>query len=117
AIKDLQVLTSNYGAMYGRSASGTILAATKSGGSSFHGDLYFFARNNIFNARNYFDETKSAPLYQKYDPGGTIGGPLYIPGVYNEKKDKTFFFFSEEYRHDKEPVEFNQAVPSAMERT
>lgn len=116
AINDLQVLTSNYGAMYGRSASGTILATTKAGGTSFHGDAYFFARNNIFNARNFFDQTKSAPLYQKYEPGGTIGGPIYIPGVYNEKRDKTFFFFSEEYRHDKEPVEFNQAVPSAAER-
>jgi len=116
AIVDLQVLTSNYGAMYGRSASGTILATTKTGGPTFHGDGYFFARNNIFNARNFFDQTKSAPLYQKYEPGGTIGGPVYIPGVYNEKKDKTFFFFSEEYRHDKEPVDFNQAVPSAGER-
>ncbi len=116
AINELQVLTSNYGAMYGRSASGTILATTKSGGAEFHGDAYFFARNNIFNARNFFDQSKSAPLYQKYEPGGTIGGPVYIPGVYNEKKDKTFFFFSEEYRHDKEPVEFNQAVPSNGQR-
>lgn len=116
AISDLQVLTSNYGAMYGRSASGTILATTKSGGPSFHGDGYFFARNNIFNARNFFDQTRRAPLYEKYEPGGTIGGPLFIPGFYNQKKDKTFFFFSEEYRHDKEPVEFNQAVPSLAQR-
>src|SRR5208282_4642801 len=116
AISEVQVLTSNYGAMYGRSASGTILVTTKSGTNEFHGDAYFFARNNIFNARNFFDQTKSAPLYQKYDPGGTIGGPLYIPGHYNTNKDKTFFFVSEEYRHDKEPVEFNQAVPSAAER-
>jgi len=116
AINELQVLTSNYGAMYGRSASGTILATTKSGGPSFHGDGYFFARNNIFNARNFFDQTKSAPLYQKYEPGGTIGGPVYIPGHYNVNKDKTFFFFSEEYRHDREPVEFNEAVPSLAER-
>lgn len=116
AISELQVLTSNYGAMYGRSASGTILATTKSGGPSFHGDGYFYFRNNHLNARNFFDQTKSAPLYQKYDPGGTIGGPVYIPGVYNERKDKTFFFFSEEYRHEREPVEFNQAVPSAAER-
>ena len=116
AIQDLQVLTSNYGAMYGRSASGTILATTKSGTNKFHGDLYFFARNDIFNSRNFFDITKSAPTYQKYSPGGTIGGPLYIPGHYNTNKDKTFFFFSEEYRHDKEPVEYNQGVPSAAER-
>jgi len=116
AINELQVLTSNYGAMYGRSASGTILATTKSGGTDFHGDGYFFARNNHFNARNFFDQTRRAPLYEKYEPGGTIGGPLYIPGQYNVKKDKTFFFFSEEYRHDKEPVTYNQAVPTLAER-
>ncbi len=118
AIGSLQVLTSNYGAMYGRSASGITVATTKSGAdfSGFHGDGYFFARNNVFNARNFFDQTPRAPLYQKYDPGFTLGGPLFIPGVYNTKKDKTFFFFSEEYRHEREPVTFNQAVPSAAER-
>lgn len=117
AIDQLQVLTSNYGAMYGRSASGTFMVTTKAGGSDFHGDAYLFARNNIFNSRGYFDPVNSgAPLYQKYDPGGTIGGPLYIPGHYNTKKDKTFFFVSEEYRHDREPVDFNQATPTAEER-
>jgi hypothetical protein len=116
AISELQVLTSNYGAMYGRSASGTILATTKSGTNDFHGDAYVFIRNNIFNDRNYFDQTKHAPTYEKYSPGGTIGGPLYIPGHYNESKDKTFFFVSEEYRHDREPFEFNQGVPSMEER-
>jgi hypothetical protein len=116
AISELQVLTSNYGAMYGRSASGTILATTKSGTNEFHGDAYVFIRNNIFNDRNYFDETKNAPTYEKYSPGGTIGGPLYIPGHYNEAKDKTFFFVSEEYRHDREPFEFNQGAPTMAER-
>ena len=116
SIGEMQVLTSNYGAMYGRSASGTILVSIKPGGSDFHGDAYFFLRNNHFNARNFFDQTRHAPLYEKYNPGGTIGGPLYIPGVYNTGKNKTFFFFSEEYRHDREPVDFNQAVPSLMER-
>ncbi|MGA2418674.1 MAG: carboxypeptidase regulatory-like domain-containing protein, partial [Candidatus Acidiferrum sp.] len=116
AIGSLQVLTSNYGAEYGRSASGITVATTKSGTGEFHGDAYFFLRNEIFNARNFFDETSHAPLYRKYDPGFTIGGPLYIPGIYNEKKDKTFFFFSEEYRHEQEPVAFNQAVPSLAER-
>jgi hypothetical protein len=116
AIGELQVLTSNYGAMYGRSASGTILATTKPGGNNFHGDAYFFLRNNHLNARNFFDQTKHAPLYQKYEPGGTFGGPLYIPGVFNSSKDKTFFFLSEEYRHDKEPITYNQGVPGFAER-
>jgi len=116
AIQEMQVLTSNYGAMYGRTASGTIVATTKSGGSSFHGDAYFFGRDNVFNARNFFDPPGHAPLYQKFNPGITIGGPVYIPGHYNTKKDKTFFFFSEEYRHERDPTDFNQAVPSLAER-
>ena len=55
AIQEVRVLTSNYGAQYGRNASGTIEAETKSGTSSFHGDVYEFNRNNIFNDRSYFD--------------------------------------------------------------
>ena len=116
SVSEMQVLTSNYGAMYGRSASGTILISTKEGKSDFHGDAYFFLRNNHLNARNFFDQTKRAPLYQKYDQGFTLGGPLYIPGAYNVNKDKTFFFVSEEWRHEREPTEFNQGVPSAAER-
>lgn len=118
AIGSLQVLTSNYGAMYGKSASGITVATTKSGAdfSGYHGDAYLFVRNETLNARNFFDETRHAPLYRKYDFGATLGGPLYIPGVFNTKKDKTFFFFSEEYRHEQDPVEFNQAVPSVAER-
>ena len=118
AIGSLQVLTSNFGAMYGRSASGITVASTKSGAdfSGFHGDGYFFLRNEHMNARNFFDQTRHAPLYQKYDPGFTLGGPLYIPGVFNGNKDKTFFFVSEEYRHEREPVTFNQAAPSLAEQ-
>ena len=116
AIQEVKVLTSNYGAMYGRTASGTVLVTTKSGTQQFHGNLYEFLRNEDLNARNYFDQTKSAPLYRRNDFGGTIGGPLYIPHVYNTKKDKTFFFFSEEVRLEKSPIQFNQAVPTVAER-
>ena len=108
ALGSLQVLTSNYGAQYGRSASGITVATIKSGGDSFHGDAYLFVRNEIFNARNFFDQTRRAPLYRKYDGGFTFGGPL--------RKDKTFFFISEEWRHEREPTPYNQAVPSVAER-
>ena len=69
-----------------------------------------------FNSRNYFDLTIKAPLYRRQDFGGTIGGPLYIPKVYNTQKEKTFFFFSEEIRLEKSPVDYNQAVPGLKER-
>jgi hypothetical protein len=117
AIQEVKVLTSNYGAQYGRSASGTVLVTTKSGTQKLHGGLYDFVRNEVFNARNYFDQTTKAPLYRRQDFGGTIGGPLSIPGVFNTKKDNTYFFWSEELRLEKSPQEFNQAVPTIAERT
>lgn len=120
AIQEVKVLTSNYGAQYGRTASGSIQVTTKSGGSQWHGDMYEFIRNEFFNARNYFDPPPKAPTYRRNDFGGTIGGPLWIPGHYNLNKDKTFIFFSEEVRIEKSPNElrsnFNHAVPTLAER-
>jgi hypothetical protein len=116
AIQEVKVLTSNYGAQYGRTASGTVLVTTKSGTEKFHGNLYEFIRNEAFNDRNYFDPPGHAPLYRRQDFGGTIGGPLTIPGIYNTKRNKTFFFFSEEFRLEKTPTDYNQAVPSLKER-
>jgi hypothetical protein len=126
AIDNIKVLTSNYSALYGKSASGSVVVTTKSGTPAFHGNAYEFLRNEVFNARNYFDQPiekpnglleKRTPLYRRQDFGFTMGGPIYIPHTYNQKKDNTFFFFSEEMRLEKTPVEFNQAVPTAAERT
>ena len=114
AIAETDVLTSNYGAQYGGDASGTILAVTKSGTSKFHGSVYEFNRNDVFNARSFFDVDR--PPYKKNDFGYTLGGPFYIPGVYNTQKDKTFFFWSEEWRKEENPNTFNVQVPSAEER-
>jgi Carboxypeptidase regulatory-like domain len=116
AIQEVKVLTSNYGAQFGRTASGTVQVTTKSGTEKLHGNLYEFIRNEAVNARNYFDPPGSAPLYRRQDFGGTIGGPLTIPGFYKTKKNKTFFFFSEEARLEKTPTDYNQAVPSLKER-
>jgi len=114
AIAEVKVLTSNYGAQYGRNASGTIETVTKSGGKDFHGDAFEFVRNDVFNARNFFDVDR--PAYKKNDFGYTIGGPLVIPHLYNTGRDKTFFFFSEEWRREVLPNTFNVEVPSVAER-
>jgi hypothetical protein len=116
AIGEVRVLTSNYGAQYGRNASGTIETETKSGTSSFHGDAYEFVRNEMFNATPEFQT--SNPAYHKNDWGYTIGGPVYIPGHYNTNKDKTFFFWSQEWRRDRVPGQnFNVVVPTLAERS
>ncbi|MGD0546662.1 MAG: carboxypeptidase-like regulatory domain-containing protein, partial [Terracidiphilus sp.] len=116
ALKEVKVLTSNYGAEYGRSASGTTLFTLKSGGQTVHGSAYEFIRNEFFNARNYFDQSNKAPLYRRNDFGGSIGGPLFIPHLFNTKKDKTYLFVSEEFRKERSPQQFNQGVPSDAER-
>jgi hypothetical protein len=123
AIQEVKVLTSNYGAQYGRTASGTVLVTTKSGTPNWHGGAYEFLRNEIFNARNYFDPIGKPPLYRRHDFGFDVGGPAYIPGVFNNDKKKAFVFWSEEFRLEKsplgpgnEPGDFNQAVPTLAER-
>jgi hypothetical protein len=116
AIAETEVLTSNYGAQYGRNASGTVLAQTKSGTEKFHGDVFEFLRNDAFNARNYFDST--VPTYKKHDYGFTLGGPVKIPHLYDPGTKKTFFFYSQEWRHELVPdTNFYQQVPSNAERT
>jgi hypothetical protein len=116
AVKEVKVLTSNYGAEYGRSSSGTTLFTLSSGQQSVHGSVYEFFRNEFFNSRNYFDRSNKAPLYRRNDFGGSIGGPLFIPHVFNTTKDKSFIFVSEEFRKERSPQQFNQGVPSDGER-
>ncbi|HKD13236.1 MAG TPA: carboxypeptidase regulatory-like domain-containing protein, partial [Candidatus Angelobacter sp.] len=107
SIAEFRVLTSNYGAQYGRNGSGTIEVETKSGTNRFHGSAYEFVRNDAFNARNFFQD--KVPPYKKNDYGYTIGGPIF--------KNKTYFFWSQEWRRDRVPSTFSGIrVPSLQER-
>ena len=119
AIAEFKVLTSNYGAQYGRNASGTIEVETKSGTKNIHGSAFEYLRNDMFNARPWesgADPTHPNPPYKKHDFGYTVGGPVFIPHFYNSEKKKTFFFFSEEWRREKNPHNYNVKVPSDAER-
>jgi hypothetical protein len=119
AIAEFKVLTSNYGAQYGRNGSGTIEVETKSGGKSFHGSAFEYLRNDLFNARDWeqgSDPTAPKAPYKKHDFGYTVGGPVYIPHHYNSDRNKTFFFWSQEWRREKNPTTVLQNVPSDAER-
>jgi hypothetical protein len=119
AIAEFKVLTSNYGAQYGRNGSGTIEVETKSGTNSFHGSAFEYLRNEAFKARSWAEGacvTCAKAPYKKHDFGYTVGGPVYIPHHYNTDKKKTFFFWSEEWRREKNPNSIFQNVPSDAER-
>ena len=90
ALQEFSVETSNYNAQYGQNAGGVVNVVTKSGTNELHGDAFEYVRNREFNARNYFAQTVD-PL-KRNQFGGTVGGPVIIPGLY-KGRDKTFFFF------------------------
>ena len=119
SISEVRVMTSNYGAQYGLNGSGTIEVETKGGTNTFHGDLYEYVRNDDFNANGFYNNVPPAvprPAYKRNDFGYTLGGPVYIPNHYNTGKDKTFFFWSEEWRINRNPLTIRQGVPSDAER-
>ena len=72
----------------------------KSGSHDFHGTVYYFNRNEDYDANNYFTKLAGQPRpeFRLNEPGGNIGGPLFIPHVYNESRKRTFFFVNEEWR-------------------
>jgi len=100
ALSEFQTLASNYGPDYGIGSGGTITMVLKSGARHFHGSLWEFVRNEDLDANNYFVNLagKARPKFRLNTPGGNIGGPLFIPHVYNNARDRTFFFVNEEWR-------------------
>jgi hypothetical protein len=96
AIAEFQTLDSNYSPDYGVGSGGTILMVLKSGTHGYHGEVYEFNRNTDYNAADYF--SKSTPEFDLNEPGGNIGGPLWIPHVYDQNRNRTFFFWNEEWR-------------------
>jgi len=125
AIQEFTLERSNYDASFGRSGGGQIVVATKSGTNQFHGSAFEFNRNNFYNANTFSARANIAaggswannttPIERYNDYGFTIGGPLFIPKVFHPDKDKTFFFWSEEWRKASTPGTNTITVPTAAE--
>jgi hypothetical protein len=99
-LQEFRVQSSTYSAQYGRSPGGQFAFETKSGTNQIHGTAYEYLRNDIFDSTDYFtnylrtnDPTIKKTATRQNDFGGTLGGPVRIPRLYNGK-DKTFFFVS-----------------------
>jgi len=87
-IQEVTVQTNNYAAEVGRTAGGVVNIVTRSGTNAFHGSVYEFFRNNIFDARNVLQTTGNQPELRQNQYGGSIGGPVF--------KNKMFFYFDYE---------------------
>ncbi len=99
AIQEFKVQTGNSSAEFGRSAGAQVNLVTRSGTNAFHGSLFEFLRNDSLDAVDSFSKAYGGvvekPPYHRNQFGGSLGGPVIIPGVYNGK-NRTFFFFSYE---------------------
>src|SRR5690242_11019580 len=89
ALQEFSFQTSNFSAEYGQNSSGVVNVVTKSGTNALHGDVFEFNRNAVFNARNFFAARRDQLKRNQF--GGTLGGPVVIPRLYNGT-NKTFFF-------------------------
>ncbi|MBI3650324.1 MAG: TonB-dependent receptor [Acidobacteria bacterium] len=138
SIQEFRVITSLPSAEFGRASGGVVNVITRGGGHDFHGSMYEFFRNDRLNANSFLSnatgrfgdrnelpasdprigkERAPRPTLRYNNFGYTASGPVWIPGVYGSKRDKTFFFFSEEWRRIiRQPTENFQTVPSALER-
>jgi len=106
AVQEFSVLIGNYSAEYGRASGGVINGITKSGTNQFHGDAYYFMRDKVLDARNFFDTT--LPPFHRDQFGVAGGGPI--------KKNKTFIFADYEGIRQRKSDTFSNSVPSAAAR-
>src|ERR1022692_1638055 len=113
SVQELSVVTNSLAPEYGRTGGGTINIATRSGANQPHVTLFEFFRNNVLNANSWGNNRNGLPRgivrYNQF--GGTFGGPLYIPHVYNGK-NKTFFFVSEQSVRTPSAVTDTGSVPT-----
>ena len=126
SVQEVQILTADYAAEYGRSSGAQIRILTRSGGRDFHGAMYEYLRNTAFNA-NTWTRNKTTPIvgipiltatppvhYNQF--GYNIGGPFYIPNKFNKDKSKFFWYFAQEYVRYKFTDTNSLTVPSLLMR-
>jgi hypothetical protein len=92
-VDEFSIITNSFNAEYGRTGSWLMNVVIKSGTNDLHGSIYDLFANNALNARSFFQARRSK--VRQNDAGGAIGGPVYIPKIY-DGRNRTLFFFGQE---------------------
>jgi len=97
ALQEFRVQSSTYSPEYGRSPGGQFSLVSRSGTNVLHGSAYDYLRNNFFDANDWFNDHYGSPepALRQNDFGGTLGGPVWIPRLY-DGRDRSFFFVAYE---------------------
>ena len=115
AVQEFKVLTTPFSAEWGHTGGGVMILTTKTGTNVLHGFVFDYFRNRLLNARPVFG-TPSPLKYVQNDPGITVGGPVYVPKVY-DGRSKTFFFFDYNVTLASNGNLYQQLVPTAQQKT
>lgn len=115
AIGEIKILTSSYSAEFGGRSGAMVNVVTKSGTQQFHGTLFEFVRNDVFDARSFFSTTK--PILRFNNFGYTLGGPIWLGDKWNKEKNKLFFFAAQEWKINRRAEARLSTVPTALERS
>src|SRR5712691_10379440 len=116
-IEEFKIQRNSYGPEFGGAGGAQINVVTKGGSNQYHGDFYYFGRNDALNAKNYFlqsgctapgDTSCKKQMLRRNDFGYTVGGPI--------KKDKVYFFWSEEWNRERRGRVHHHCVPTQAER-
>jgi hypothetical protein len=113
-VAEFRAIRGNYSAEFGTGGGSQFNVISKGGTNQLHGSLYYFHRNDKLNARNFFSATREP--FKGNDFGFSIGGPVYIPKIYNGKS-KTFFFVLIGGIRERKEQRFNQIVPTLAQRS
>ena len=119
AVSEFKVVTSGISAEFGRISGGYVTMVTKSGTNALHGSAYEYMFNDVLNANSWAQNTLGAKKahFRQNDFGYTVGGPVYLPKIYNGK-NRTFFFVDNEfYRRNSAGSMVLNSVPTDLERT
>ena len=117
ALREFTVQTSTYSAEFGHSAGAVLNVSTKSGTNALHGDLWEYLRNSALDARDYFVlPTQRKPAFRQNQFGGTVGGPLVIPRLY-DGRNRTFFFGDYQGTRIAQGRTYTTTVPTVAERS
>lgn len=116
-VSEFKVDNSSLSAEYGRNSGAVVNVATRSGTNQFHGEAYDYIRNNDVDARNFFNPSP-VPMstFKRNQPGADVGGPVWIPRLY-DGRDKTFFFLSYEGLLQTQGLTINSGVPTLAQRS
>lgn len=120
SVGEVKVLMSNYAAEHGRNSGGTISVITRGGGKQFHGSAGWYYRHESLSANDFFNNRNGLqrPLYRYNILSYTVGGPIYIPRVFNKDRSKLFFFWSQEMQRQTVSYGTRQVrVPTELERS